>query len=192
MQLDETREALNKFAKYVVQQSRSNLTKSDKNVSKELYNSLGYDLNVSKNSFQLEFLMEDYGIFQDKGVKGKDPSKVSPNAKITGQQAPNSPYKFGSGNYSGQWSRFVGKLEIWAKKKNVRLRDEKGRFKKGNYKTIAQIIAGNIYNRGIRPSMFFTKPFEKAFKGLNEELIKAYALDVEKFMATTIKDNLKK
>jgi hypothetical protein len=192
MQLDETREALNKFAKYVVQQSRSNLTKSDKNVSKELYNSLGYDLNVSKNSFQLEFLMEDYGIFQDKGVKGKDPSKVSKNAKITGQQAPNSPYKFGSGNYSGQWSRFVGKLEIWAKKKNVRLRDEKGRFKKGNYKTIAQIIAGNIYNRGIRPSMFFTKPFEKAFKGLNEELIKAYALDVEKFMATTIKDNLKK
>jgi hypothetical protein len=69
---------------------------------------------------------------------------------------------------------------------------KKGRFMKGNYKTIAQIIAGNIYNRGIRPSMFFTKPFEKAFKGLNEELIKAYALDVEKFMATTIKDNLKK
>jgi hypothetical protein len=192
MQLDETREALNKFAKYVVQQSRSNLTKSGKNFSKELYNSLGYDVKVSKNSFQLEFLMEDYGIFQDKGVKGKDPSKVSPNAKIKGQQAPNSPYKFGSGNYSGQWSKFVGKLEIWAKKKNVRLRDEKGRFKKGNYKTIAQIIAGNIYNRGIRPSMFFTKPFEKAFKGLNEELIKAYALDVEKFMDFTIKDNLKK
>ena len=192
MQLDETREALNKFAKYVIQQSRSNLTKSGKNFSKELYNSLGYDLNVSKNSFSLSLLMEDYGMFQDKGVKGKDPSKVSKNAKIKGQQAPNSPYKFGSGNYSGQWSKFVGKLEVWAKKKNIRLRDEKGRFKKGNYKTIAQIIAGNIYNRGIRPSMFFTKPFEKAFKGLNEELIKAYALDVEKFMATTIKDNLKK
>jgi hypothetical protein len=75
MQLDETREALNKFAKYVVQQSRSNLTKSGKNVSKELYNSLGYDLNVSKNSFSLSLLMEDYGMFQDKGVKGKDPAK---------------------------------------------------------------------------------------------------------------------
>jgi uncharacterized protein with FMN-binding domain len=192
MQLKETRDALNNFAKYVIQESKNNLDKSGKNFSKELYNSLGYDVKVSKNSFQLEFLMEDYGIFQDKGVKGKDPSKVSTNAKITGQQAPNSPYKFGSGNYSGQWSKFVGKLEVWAKKKNVRLRDEKGRFKKGNYKTIAQIIAGNIYNRGIKPSMFFTKPFEKAFKGLNEELIKAYALDVEKFMAATIKDNLKK
>jgi hypothetical protein len=192
MQLKETRDALNNFAKYVIQQSRSNLSKSKKNFSKQLYNSLDYDLNVSKNSFSLSILMEDYGLFQDKGVKGKDPSKVSKNAKIKGQQAPNSPYKFGSGNYSGQWSSFVGKLEVWAKRKNIRLRDEKGRFKRGNYKTIAQVIAGNIYNRGIRPSMFFTKPFEKAFKDLPEELILSFGLDLERFIDFTIKDNLKK
>jgi hypothetical protein len=192
MQLKETRDALNKFAKYVIQQSKNNLSKSNKNVSKELYNSLGYDLNVSKNSFSLSILMEDYGLFQDKGVKGKDPSKVSKNAKIKGQQAPNSPYKFGSGNYSGQWSSFVGKLEVWAKRKNIRLRDEKGRFKRGNYKTIAQVIAGNIYNRGIKPSMFFTTPFQKAFKDLPEELILSFGLDLERFIDFTIKDNLKK
>jgi hypothetical protein len=128
----------------------------------------------------------------NKGVKGKDPSKVSKNAKIKGQQAPNSPYKFGSGNYSGKWANFVGKLEVWAKKKNIRLRDEKGRFKRGNYKTIAQVIAGNIYNRGIKPSMFFTKPFEKAFKDLPEELILSFGLDLERFIDFTIKDNLKK
>jgi hypothetical protein len=192
MQLDETRDALNKFAKYVIQQSRSNLSKSKKNFSKQLYNSLDYDLNVSKNSFSLSILMEDYGLFQDKGVKGKDPSKVSKNAKIKGQQAPNSPYKFGSGNYSGQWSSFVGKLEVWAKRKNIRLRDEKGRFKRGNYKTIAQVIAGNIYNRGIKPSMFFTTPFQKAFKDLPEELILSFGLDLERFIDFTIKDNLKK
>ena len=40
----EVQNELNKFAKYVIQQSRSNLTKSDKNVSKDLYNSLGYKL----------------------------------------------------------------------------------------------------------------------------------------------------
>ena len=192
MQLKETRDALNNFAKYVIQQSRSNLSKSKKNFSKQLYNSLGYDLNVSKNSFSLSILMEDYGLFQDKGVKGKDPSKVSKNAKIKGQQAPNSPYKFGSGNYSGQWSSFVGKLEVWAKRKNIRLRDEKGRFKRGNYKTIAQVIAGNIYNRGIKPSMFFTTPFQKAFKDLPEELILSFGLDLERFIDFTIKDNLKK
>ena len=49
--------------------------------------------------------MEDYGVFQDKGVKGKDPSKVSPNAKITGQQAPNSPFKFGTGK-TGNYNEF--------------------------------------------------------------------------------------
>ena len=35
--------------------------------------------------------MDEYGFYQDLGVKGKNPSKVSKNAKIKGQQAPNSP-----------------------------------------------------------------------------------------------------
>jgi hypothetical protein len=178
MQLDETREALNKFAKYVVQQSRSNLTKSDKNVSKELYNSLGYDLNVSKNSFSLSLLMEDYGVFQDKGVKGKTSSA----------KAPNSPFQFGSG--TGKKGGLTNGIDKWVRRRRFQFRDKKGRFM--SYQSTAFLITRSIYNKGIKPSMFFTKPFEKAFKGLNEELIKAYALDVERFMAATIKDNLKK
>ena len=188
--LNNVREELNRFAKYVVSQSRANLTRGSKpygskNDSKKLYNSLDYDVTVSKNSFQLAFLMEDYGIFQDKGVRGKDPSKVSPNAKITGQQAPNSPYRFGSGK-TGNWKEFVLNIEKWAKKKNLRLRDKKGRFTKGNYKSIAHIVTGNIYNRGIKPSLFFTKPFEKAFSNLSKDLIEAYKLDVEQLIKTTV------
>ena len=175
---------LNRFAKYVISQSRANLTR-DKQGGSRLYKSLDSNVKVSKNSFELSFLMEDYGIFQDKGVKGKDPSKVSPNAKITGQQSPNSEYKFGSGK-TGNYKDFVLSIEKWAKKKNVRLRDKKGKFTKGNYKTIAHIIAGNIYNRGIKPSLFFTKPFEKAFKGLNKDLVEAYKLDVEALMKNSI------
>ena len=188
--LKNVKEELNRFAKYVVSQSRANLTRGSKpygskNDSKKLYNSLDYDVTVSKNSFQLAFLMEDYGIFQDKGVRGKDPSKVSPNAKITGQQAPNSPYRFGSGK-TGNWKEFVLNIEKWAKKKNLRLRDKKGRFTKGNYKSIAHIVAGNIYNRGIKPSLFFTKPFEKAFSNLSKDLVEAYKLDVEQLIKTTV------
>jgi hypothetical protein len=188
--LNNVKEELNRFAKYVVSQSRANLTRGSKpygskNDSKKLYNSLDYDVTVSKNSFQLAFLMEDYGVFQDKGVRGKDPSKVSPNAKITGQQAPNSPYRFGSGK-TGNWKEFVLNIEKWAKKKNLRLRDKKGRFTKGNYKSIAHIVAGNIYNRGIKPSLFFTKPFEKAFSNLSKDLIEAYKLDVEQLIKTTV------
>ena len=69
--LKNVQQELNRFAKYVIQQSRTNLTKGKKNSSKELYNSLDYDLNVSPNSFSMSFLMEEYGIFQDKGVSGK-------------------------------------------------------------------------------------------------------------------------
>ena len=46
-----TQEELNKFAKYVIKQARTNLTKGKRNASKRLYDSLDYDLNVSKNSF---------------------------------------------------------------------------------------------------------------------------------------------
>ena len=42
MQLKETREALNRFGKFVIQQARSRLTKGKKNVNKKLYNSLEY------------------------------------------------------------------------------------------------------------------------------------------------------
>jgi hypothetical protein len=191
--LENVQQELNKFAKAVVKQSRANLTRAKKGGG-SLYKSLDSNVKVSKNSFELTFLMEEYGIFQDKGVKGKDPSKVSPNAKIKGQQAPNSKYKFGSGK-TGNYKGFVTSIEKWAKKKNIRLREFKtvngkkvstGRFAKGSYKTISHIIAGNIYNRGIRPSLFFTKPFEQAFKNLDKDIVKAFALDVETLMKNSI------
>jgi hypothetical protein len=71
-----TQEELNRFAKYVIQQSRTNLTKGKKSVSGDLYNSLGYDLNVSPNSFSLEFYMADYGQFIDVGVRGTKSSYI--------------------------------------------------------------------------------------------------------------------
>jgi hypothetical protein len=177
---------LSVFARSVVKSSRQNLTKMGKNSSKKLYDSLGSELNVSKNSFSLSFLMEKHGEFQDKGVKGANPSNVSPNAKIKGQQAPNSPFKFGSGNYRGQWGEFVSSLEVWAKRKNLRLRDDKGRFVKGSYNSIAYILARNIYSRGIKPSLFFTRPFEGAFKKLPDDVTKAFGLDMEEFLKFTL------
>ena len=172
MQLDETREALNKFAKYVVQQSRSNLTKSDKNVSKELYNSLGYDLNVSKNSFSLSILMEDYGVFQDKGVSGTE-KKYNTPFKYTNKRPPASAFS------------------NWVVRKGLKgTRDAKGRFV--SRKGLMFAVANSIFKKGIKPSMFFTTPFQKSFKDLPEELILSFGLDLERFIDFTIKDNLKK
>ena len=68
MELQDTRDILNNFAKYVIQQSRSNLTKKKKNVSKALYNSLDYKILSDNSGFILQFLMDKYGANQDQGV----------------------------------------------------------------------------------------------------------------------------
>ena len=174
-----TNEALRKFAKYVIQQSRTNLTKGKKNVDKTLYNSLSFEQKVNQDIFSLDMFMMDYGKFQDKGVRGANPDKVSKNARIRGQQAPTSPYRFGSGTARGSWGKFVDNLESWVASRRIRLRDEKGKFKEGSYRTIAHIIARNIYARGIKPSLFFTKPFEKAWGLLPQQLIEAYGKDMD-------------
>ena len=59
MTLKETNQVLNKFAKYVVQQSKSNLTKDGKGGG-SLYKSISYDLDQEQNAFLLDFLMENY------------------------------------------------------------------------------------------------------------------------------------
>jgi hypothetical protein len=182
-EIEKTRLTLEKFRDYVIQQSRSNLTKDGKNDTKSLYNEIKGDVFVGANSIGVNFSMPIYGQFQDKGVKGSDPSQVSKNAKIKGQQAPNSPFSFKGKRPPSQ------PLELWAKRKNIRLRDDKGKFKEGSYKTIGIIIAKNVWARGIRPSLFFTTPFEAGYKKyIDKELIEAFALDVDSLMESSLKD----
>ena len=47
--------------------------------------------------------------------------------------------------------------------------------------------ARSVWNKGIKASLFFTKPFEKGFKRLPQELRQAYGLDIEEFLDYTIK-----
>jgi len=171
--LSNVEKELKNFAKYVVTKARINLRGSDKNSSGKLAKSLDSDVKVSKNSFQLAFMMEDYGVFQDKGVRGKSSSA----------KAPNSPFKFGSG--TGKKGGLSEGINKWVKRKRFQFRDKKsGRFL--SYDSTAFLISRSIYHKGIAPSLFFTKPFEKAFKGLNKDLVEAYKLDVEALMKNSI------
>ena len=65
MEFNEVDKELKKFGNYIIQQSRSNLTKGGKNYTNELYNSLGYNIEESGDGFIIDFFMEDYGAFQD-------------------------------------------------------------------------------------------------------------------------------
>lgn len=166
--LSNVKDSLNKFGKYVVQQSRTNLTKGKKNVSKSLYDSIGYNLNVSPNSFSLSFIMDEYGMYQDKGVSGT-------------RKKYNTPF-----SYKNKMPP-IKPLADWAKFKNIRLRNDKGQFSKGNYKTIGFLISRSIFRKGIKPSLFFTKPFERSFKNLPDEVIEAFGLDIKEFLQFTTK-----
>ena len=159
------KEELNRFAKYVISQSRANLTRGKKNSSKDLYNSLDSEVKVSKNSFELSFLMEEYGVYQDKGVSGVKKKYSTPYSYTTKMPPPS-------------------KMDKWIVKKGIAPRDKSGKFI--SRKSLQFMIARSIFNNGIKPSLFFTKPFEKAFKNLNKDLVEAYKLDVEQLMKNTI------
>ncbi len=170
----ETKLYLDKFGKYVVQQSKTNLTKKDKKDKGDLYDSIGYDLQVSKNSFSLSFKMTDYGQFVDKGVKGKTSSN----------RAPNSPFRFGTG--SGKKGGLTNGIDGWVKRKRIQFKDKKsGKFM--SYDSTAYLIRNSIYNKGLKTTNFFTRPFELAFEKLPDELVEAFALDMENLLNYTTK-----
>ena len=167
--LKNVQQELNRFAKYVITQSRANLTRGKKNSSKALYNSLDYDINVSPNSFSLSFLMEDYGVFQDKGVSGIKKKYNTPYS-YTNKMPPPS------------------KMDKWIVRKGLKgVRGKDGKFI--SRKSLQFMIARSIYNNGIKPSLFFTKPFQKAFTNLDKDIIKAYQLDVEELLKFTTNGN---
>jgi len=169
----ETNKALTKFTKYVVSQSRANLTRKNKNVKRKLYDSIKGESVTSKNSIGIYFEMEDYGEFQDQGVKGKSSSA----------KAPNSPFRFGTG--TGKKGGLTEGINQWVKDRRFQFKDrETGRFL--SYEQTAFLITRSIYHKGIEASRFFSKPLEVGFERLPNELVEAYALDVEKMLKEVI------
>ena len=173
--MDEVDKTIKKFRDYVIQQARSNLTKGGKNVSKELYNSLKGKI-VTDNGFTIVgFKMDDYGAFQDQGVKGKTSS----------MKAPNSPFKFGSG--TGAEGGLTQGIDKWVRAKGFQFISRETGMKL-SYKNTAYLITRSIFHKGIKPSLFFTKPFEAGYKKyIDVDLMKAFSQDME----TIIDYNLK-
>jgi len=172
----EVEKTIKRFRDYVIQQSRSNLSKSGKNSSKELYNSLKGEV-VTENGFTIVgFQMADYGAFVDQGVKGKTSSN----------KAPNSPFKFGSG--TGKKGGLTKGINQWVKQKGFQFRDRKsGRFL--SYDSTAYLITRSIFHKGIKPSLFFTKPFEEGYKKyIDVDLLKAFGQDIETMVDYNLKD----
>jgi hypothetical protein len=166
--------ALRQFGKYVVQQSRANLSKGRKNSSKSLYDSIDYVKGVTPTGFSLSIIMEEYGLFQDQGVRGAGGTRKTTSqfkrtnnkGKIWKQKGGNSPFSFKKGNKPS-----VKHFEAWSRKRGLS----------------AYAVREAVFRQGIKPSFFFTKPFEQAFKNLPNQVIESFALDIEELLDFTKK-----
>jgi hypothetical protein len=165
--LIEVRKELEKFKNAVIKESRNNLKNMRKDTFGKLSKSLRGQVKVSKNSFEFDFMMEEYGIYQDKGVSGTKKKYNTPH-KYTNKMPPTKA------------------LDKWIVKKGIAPRDDKGKFTSREGLKFA--IARKIYINGIKPSLFFTKPFEKYYKRLPNQLITKYGLDLDKFIEFSLKD----
>lgn len=168
---------LNKFGKYVVQQSKSNLSKKKKKDTSKLYNGVKYEVEEGKRTTTLRFdfgSANDYWEFVDKGVKG-----ISSSTK-----APNSPFKFGTG--TGKKGGLTNGINGWVSRKRIQFKDRRtGQFL--SYKSTAFLIMRSIWHKGIETTNFFTKPFEAAFKRLPDDIYAAYGLEVEEQIKIALK-----
>jgi len=150
---ENTKRVLDKFGKYLVKESRKNLTRKKKNVTNSLYESLDFDVKAMPNSFEFDFLMNEYGEWVDKGRKaGKNP--------------PFSP------------------LRKWVQDRRIQFRSNKGKFQ--SYDQTAWAIVKSIGKKGIPASNFYSRPFNLGYAKLPNEIVEAYALDVEDFLEFTI------
>jgi len=77
------------------------------------------------------------------------------------------------------------KLDRFVVRKGLAPRDERGRFTGRSLKTvgfqksITFLIARSIFGKGIKPTLFFTKPFLKYYKDLPQQLAEAFGNDFE-------------
>lgn len=164
LNIEQTQKVLDRFRLHVVKEARKNLTNKQKNASKGLYNSIAGNVKAMPNSISIEFVMQQYGAFQDQGVSGTQ-KKYNTPFSYKSKMPPSKPF------------------EKWAKQKGITPRGKDGRFI--SYKSLGFLISRSIYRKGIKPSLFFTKPFEAAFNNLPEDTIKAFALDVEDLLNKT-------
>ena len=164
-------EALQEFEQRVVQAAKDNLQRTNKNVSGKLDDSIKGEVKQMPNSIRVFFQMDNYGWFQDQGVRGVKSGKSLSNFSYKSKMPPSKVF------------------DKWTIRKGLAPRDKKGRLLKR--KSLNFLIARSVFHHGIKPSMFFTKPFESAFEKLPNELIEKYGLDMENLLVSIIEENLK-
>ena len=157
---------LNSFGKQVVNRAKGNLQKS-KGGGTNLEKSLSFKVVTSAEGFSVQFYMDSYGTFVDKGVSG---TQVKRSFKDYKGRTITSPYKYTTKQPPSRV------LDKWIVKKGIAPRDEKGRFM--SRKSISFLIARSIKRKGIQGISFFQKPLMLGLKQFGKEMLGAVKDDI--------------
>jgi len=157
---------LNSFGKQVVNRAKGNLQKA-KGGGTNLEKSLSFKVVTSQDGFSVEFYMESYGTFVDKGVSGTD---VRRSFKDYKGKTISSPYKYTNKQPPSRL------LDKWIVKKGIAPRDKKGRFM--SRKSISFLIGRSIKKKGIQGINFFQKPLMLGLKQFGKEMLGAVKEDI--------------
>jgi len=168
---------LKTWGKYVIQQGRSILAKQ--NSSKDgLYRKMKYVIQSKMNRNlkgrftggstlpQLSFVHPAYGEFVDKGVRGTNPNKEDYVA--------NGEYSFKNKKKSIK-VKGNSSLAAWAEKRGLN----------------KWAVAKAVHQRGIKRSLFFTKPFERRYAKYIALYHKAVADDIANNISNQIRKRIK-
>ena len=143
MKTDNIERYLESFGKQVVNRAKGNLQKA-KGGGTNLENSIKFEVVEDVDGFAVQFYMNSYGSFVDKGVSGTNKNRSFKNYQ---GKVIKSPYKFGTGSSPVSKSKggMSGIMSKWIKKKGFQWKDKKtGRFM--SHKSMGYLVARR-YNR---------------------------------------------
>lgn len=186
MNWTQTIQALEGFRDYVIKQSRRNLSLRGIGSSKKLYKSLRGIVNLRQNRDSLgrfssgfmpnlDLYMTNYAKFVDLGVKGTNDKDSDRGLKK---------FKFNPSKKAIDYDA----ARAFVNQNNIRLRTKKGRFL-SKERTVRGIAAA-IHSKGIKRSLFFTKPFNRGYKRAVKQIHEGAANDITNEMVKFIKIRL--
>ena len=158
MEWKNTKLILDSFGKQFIDAYRAGLDKKNANASKNLYNSLNFEVKIGKQSISLDILLNDYWKYLEYGCKGMETSY--PDAYYPAHFPPTKA------------------IEEWIKIKPVTPEKKEGE-KLPTQKQLAYLISRSIYQKGIEPRFIFRDAVDDVWEQLKDALNEAIEKDVE-------------
>ena len=157
MEWKNTKLVLDEFGKQFIDAYRSGLDAKNANASRDLYNSLNFEVKIGKQSISLDILLNDYWKYLEYGCKGTETSY--PDAYYPAHFPPTKAIEEG-----------IKIKPVIPEQRNGKLPTQK---------QLAFLIARSINKKGIEPRFIFRDAVDDIWEQLKDALNEAIEKDVE-------------